>query len=104
MCKKLFAVVTLFWCLYTEAAIGGVLLKMVFLEILQNWQENTCARVSFLIKLQALALNFIKKETLAQVFSCQFSQISKNIFSISEQTSQLILATILFFSLFYLNI
>ena len=31
----------------------GILLKKVFLEILQNSQENTCARVSFLIKLQA---------------------------------------------------
>ena len=27
--------------------------KKVFLEISQNSQENTCARVSFLIKLQA---------------------------------------------------
>ena len=27
--------------------------KKVFLEILQNSQENTCARASFLIKLQA---------------------------------------------------
>ena len=27
--------------------------KKVFLEFLKNWQENTCARVSFLIKLQA---------------------------------------------------
>ena len=27
--------------------------KEVFLKILQNSQENTCARVSFLIKLQA---------------------------------------------------
>ena len=26
--------------------------KKLFLEILQNLQENTCARVSFLIKLQ----------------------------------------------------
>ena len=30
--------------------------KKVFLEISQNSQENTCARVSFLIKLQALQL------------------------------------------------
>ena len=42
----------------------------MFLEILQNSQENTCARVSF----------FIKKETLAQVFSCEFCEISKNTF------------------------
>ena len=30
-------------------------------EISQNSQENTCARVYFLIQLQALACNFIKK-------------------------------------------
>ena len=58
-------------------------MKKVFLEI---WQ-NTCARVSFLKKLQALGLrpaqacNFIKKETLAQVFSCEFCEISKDTFS-----------------------
>ena len=37
--------------------------KKVFLEISQISQENTCARVSFLIK--------------AQVFSCEFGEISK---------------------------
>ena len=31
-------------------------MKEVFLEISQNSQENTCARVSFLVKLQALGL------------------------------------------------
>ena len=31
----------------TEAATGGVLYEKVFLEISQNSQENTCARVSF---------------------------------------------------------
>ena len=57
-------------------------LRKVFLEISQNSQENTCVRVvSFLIKLQALACNFIKKETLKQVFSCQFCEISESIFS-----------------------
>ena len=39
----------------TEAATGGVL-KKVFLKISQNSQEDTCARVSFLIKLQASGL------------------------------------------------
>ena len=38
---------------YAEAAIRGVLCKKLFLEISQSTQENTCARVSFLIKLQA---------------------------------------------------
>ena len=46
----------------------------------QNLQEKTCARVSFLIKLQTEACNFINKETLAQVFSCEFCEISKNTF------------------------
>ena len=32
--------------------------EMVFLEILQNSQENTCARVAFLIKLRAWGLQF----------------------------------------------
>ena len=32
----------------TEATTRGILLKMVFLEIPQNSQENTCTRVSFL--------------------------------------------------------
>ena len=34
----------------------------------------------FFIKLQASACNFIKKETLAQVLSSQFSKVSKNTF------------------------
>ena len=55
--------------LYSEAANRGVLSKKVFLEISQNSQENTCA-----------ACNFIKKEALAQVFSCESCEISKNTF------------------------
>ena len=50
-------------------------IKKVFLEILQNSQENTCARA-----VCAEACNFIKKEILEQVLSCQFCKISKNIF------------------------
>ena len=62
-----------------EAATRGVLEEKVFLESSQNSQENTCPRVSFLIKLQAVC-NFIKKETLTKVFSCKFCEISKNTF------------------------
>ena len=43
------------------------------LEISQNSQENTYTRASFFATL-------LKKETLAQVFSCEFSEISKNTF------------------------
>ena len=65
----------------SEAATGDVLLKSVFLEILQNSQENTCARVSFLLKLQASSCNFIKKEALVQALSCEFCKNFKNTFS-----------------------
>ena len=47
----------------TEAATRGVLWKKMFLKISQN---STC--------------NFIEKEALAQVFSCEFCKISKNTF------------------------
>ena len=45
-------------------------MKKVFLEISDNSQENTRP-----------ACNFFKKETLAQVFSSEFCQISKNAFT-----------------------
>ena len=61
-----------------EAVVRRCSVKKVFLENLQNSQEITCARVSFLIKLQAWSC--IKKETLAQVFSCEFCDISRNTF------------------------
>ena len=40
----------------TETVAWRCLVKKVFLEILQNSQENTCVGVSFLTKLQASAL------------------------------------------------
>ena len=48
----------------TEPTTGGVLKKKVALEILQNSQENTCAKVSFLIKKglwhKCFPVNFVK--------------------------------------------
>ena len=51
-----------------EAATGSVLLEKVLLEMSQNSQENTCGKVSFLIKLQAEATAF----DLSRVFSWRF--------------------------------
>ena len=62
---------------YSEAVIRRCSVKDVFLEILQNPQENTCARDSFT---EPQACNFIKKESLAQVFSFEFCEIVKNNF------------------------
>ena len=55
-----------------EAATRGVLWKKELLESSQNSEENNCAR--------AQACNFIKKEALAQVFSCEFCDTSNNTF------------------------
>ena len=57
----------------SEAVVQRCSVKKVFLEISQSSQENNCARASFL-------MNFIKKETLAQVLFCEFCEISKNTF------------------------
>ena len=59
---------------------GNLILKLILLaaKIHKNFAG---LGVPFLIKLQALASNFIKKETLAQMFSCEFCEISKNTFS-----------------------
>ena len=43
----------------TEAVAQRCSVKEMFLEISQNSQENTCARVSLLIKFQAIGCNFI---------------------------------------------
>ena len=52
----------------------------VFLKISQNSKQNTCTWVSVFIKLQAKACNFIKPETQALVFSCEFCEIFENTF------------------------
>ena len=62
----------------TEAATKGVLHKKLFLKILQNSQENTCARVSYFNK---VACNFIKiRDSGTQAFSCEFCEVFKNTF------------------------
>ena len=54
----------------------------MFLNILQNSQENTCISLFFnkVAGRRPQACKFIKKETLAEMFSCQFCEISKNTF------------------------
>ena len=63
-----------------RAITRGVLWKNKFLKILPNSEESTSAWVSFLLKLQTEACNFINKVTLAQVYSCEFGEIFKNTF------------------------
>ena len=59
-------------------------MKKLFLEIVQNSQENTCARASFLINLQARSANLLKKRLWHRYFLVTFAkfllQIFKNTF------------------------
>ena len=64
----------------SEAVVQRCSVKKVLLENSRNSPKNTCARAFFLIK----ACNFIKKETLAPVFSCEFCEILKNTFFIEH--------------------
>ena len=55
--------------------------KKVFFKILQNSQENTCVRVFFFSKsCRPQNCSIIKKETVAQVFTCEFCVIFRNTF------------------------
>ena len=55
-----------------EAVVRRCSVKKMFLKILLNPQENTCARVYFSIRL--FKQLFLKK-TLAQVFSYEFCKV-----------------------------
>ena len=68
-------------CRIPEAVAQRSSIEKVFLGILQNSQKSTGARVSF-AKVAGLETSiFLKKETVAQVFFCEFCKISKNTFS-----------------------
>ena len=62
------------WWSLTDADTAVFFEKKVFLKFLQNSQKNTCAIVSFLIKLQGSGTGV----------SCEFSKISKNTFFIEH--------------------
>ena len=69
------------WSLIFNTVAGlKAVLKKVFLKIYQNSQENTCATVSFIIKLKA----FIKKEILAQRFPVNSVTFLRTLISIED--------------------
>ena len=53
--------------------------KKVFLEVLQNSQGNVCARVSFLIKLQA-PITLLKKRLWHRCFPVNFTKFLRTTF------------------------
>ena len=65
--------------LFYGSSFPEVLCKKAAIKNFAKRKKNpTYTRVSFLIKLQAEAYNYIKKKTLAQVFSSEFCKILKN--------------------------
>ena len=75
--RELMQIIVILYVIEVRTSHHRYSIKNVFLEIWQNSQENTVAIVSFLIKMDA---SFIEKESLTQVFFCEFCEISKNIF------------------------
>ena len=66
---------------FLRSSLQEVFYKEGFLRNFTKFTGNTCGRVSFIIKLQAQTCNFIKIEDPAQVFPCEFCEISKSTFS-----------------------
>ena len=73
---------------HSETVAQRCSVRKVFLEISQNSQLKQT--ISLQIFKRLWAYNFIKKETLTQVFSCEFFEISMNTF-LTEQLWWLLL-------------
>ena len=72
-------ILLMFWW-YHARAVQRCSLKMVFLKISQNSQENTSDSVSFWIKWQALHLPLIKKRLWHWCFPVNFAKCSRTTF------------------------
>ena len=63
---------------------GSCNIGIIYLHVIDRSSHQRCSVE------KGGACNFIKKETLAQVFSCEFSEISKNTFSQNTSGRQLL--------------
>ena len=85
----------LFWrtpvkeCFCTDLHHLSVLL---FIQHLQKQPPEVFYIKKVFLEISQKACNFIRKETLAQVFSCEFCKISKNVFS-TEPAAEHLLTT-----------
>ena len=71
------------WIRHSQVATRKVLCKNVFLES-HKIHRKTPVPESIFNKVVGLSRNFIKKEILAQMFSCAFCEISKSTFFIEH--------------------
>ena len=72
--------------MFCRSSRPEVFCKKSVLGIFANSQENACARIIFFNKVAGLSQQLYKKETPAQVFSCEFCEISKNTFPYKTPT------------------
>ena len=80
----------------TEAVARRCSVKKVFLEISQNSQKNTCARVSFLISCRPEACNFIWKRLWHRCFPVNFTKFLRTPF-LQNTSGRLILQSLIFY-------
>ena len=67
-----------------EAVVRRCSVEQVFLKISQNSQENTCPRVSFLLKLQAPPATLLKKRIWSRCFPVNFAKFLRTTFFIEH--------------------
>ena len=72
----------------SEAVVRSCSVKKVFLKMLQNSQENTCARVSFLIKLQASGVFLWILQHLKNTFFYRTPLVAASVFYIFVQMAE----------------
>ena len=80
----------------TEAVTGGVLWKKLFLEISQNSQENTCARVSFFRKVAGLRPTIYQKRHWHRCFPVHFAKFPRAPF-LQNTSKRLLLRPLIYF-------
>ena len=64
-----------------QKVVYVIIIRYCFYHVMVSINCRSSRPKVFCGLLQAEACNFIKKETLAQVFSCEFCEISKNTLS-----------------------
>ena len=82
-----------------EVVVRRCSAKKAFLKISQNWQENTCARVSFSVELQA-STTLLKKKLWHRCFHVSFVKFVRTPFSIEHLLWLFLQLTVLFKVLF----
>ena len=85
----------------SEAVVQRCSVKKIFLKISQNSPENTFARVSFLIKLQAAPVTLLKKRHWRRCFPVNFAKFLRAPFFTVNPRWLLLYAGYLIFSIWF---